>query len=81
MIDKGQRLVSFVAPVEPDPENAPYLIDEFDFVWENNYMVTDPSNFTCQPDRPGNLTVESEKTPGRLLLMNDFLYWQQAFRI
>ncbi|ORY11404.1 PLC-like phosphodiesterase [Clohesyomyces aquaticus] len=81
MIDSGQRLVSFIAPLKTDTANAPYLVNEWDFVWENNYMVTNPSNFTCEPDRPEGLTVASEKQSGRLFLMNHFLDWQQAFGI
>lgn len=40
MIQKGERLVFFVNPLKPDIENAPYLLDEFTFLWENSYEVT-----------------------------------------
>ena len=81
MIDKGQRLVSFIAPITPDEDNAPYLLNEWTFIWENYYAVTDASNFTCHPDRPANLTVTTARESGRLFLMNHMLYWQQAFGI
>jgi len=81
MIDKGERLVTFVNPLKPDKENAPYLLDEFTFLWENNYEVTHPSNFTCQPARPERQTIYGMHNSGRLFLMNHFLYWQLAFGI
>lgn len=81
MIDKGERLVTFVNPLVPDKETAPYLLDEFTFLWENSYEVTDPGNFTCQPDRPQGQTITGMRESGRLFLMNHFLYWQQAFNI
>ncbi|EOA81057.1 uncharacterized protein SETTUDRAFT_158015 [Exserohilum turcica Et28A] len=82
MIANGQRLVSFINPLAPDKENAPYLLNEFDFVWENAYDVTDPSRFTCDPDRPSNTsTVHQMRRSGKLFLMNHVLYWKQAFNI
>ncbi|KAF2749346.1 hypothetical protein M011DRAFT_398712 [Sporormia fimetaria CBS 119925] len=81
MIESGQRLVTFVNPLKPDMENAPYLLDEFTFVWENNYETIDPSAFDCNPHRPSNnSTIEDMTSSGRLFLMNHFLYWQQAFQ-
>jgi hypothetical protein len=81
MIGKGERLVTFVNPIKPDLENAPYLLNEFTFVWENAYEVTDSKNFTCEPDRPQNQTIYGMVQSGRLFLLNHFLYWQQAFGI
>jgi hypothetical protein len=82
MIDKGERLVTFVNTLTPDAANAPYLLREGDFVWENAYAVTAASNFACKPDRPSNTTTISEaRASGKLFLMNHFLYWQQAFGI
>lgn len=81
MIDSGARLVAFVAPLGPDLENAPYLLDEFTFLWENKYKTTAPGNFSCLPDRPTGLTMSTALSSGRLFLMNHMLYWQQAFGI
>lgn len=81
MIAKDQRLVSFINPIEPDKQNAPYLLNEFDFVWENKYDVTNPVNFTCAPDRPANQNIADVHDSRRLFTMNHFLYWQQAFGI
>lgn len=52
MIDKGERLVSLVQPLTPNGENAPYLLNEFDFVWENAYEVTEPSQLHAIPIGP-----------------------------
>jgi hypothetical protein len=82
MIDKGERLVTFVQPLNPDKMNAPYLLNEFDFVWENNYDVRNASAFACKPDRPSNTTtVDQERDSGKLMLMNHMLYWEQAMGI
>lgn len=67
MIDQGQRLVTFVQPINPDRENAPYLLNEFDYVWENAYDVRNASQFACKPDRPSNTTtIEQERDSGKL---------------
>jgi len=82
MIDSGQRLVTFVNSLTPDAVNAPYLLREKDFVWENSYAVTAAADFACAPDRPSNTTTISDaRDSGKLFLMNHFLYWQQAFGI
>ena len=82
MIANNTRLVTFVANLPPLSNTiAPYLLDEFTFVFENNYDVTSLSNFTCAPDRPpavqGNTRMAISS--GRLPLMNHFLDTQQAF--
>jgi hypothetical protein len=82
MIDKGERLVTFINALAADRENAPYLLNAFDFVWENAYAITSASAFTCTPDRPSNTTSIAEaRASGKLFLMNHLLYWQQAFGI
>lgn len=82
MINRGERLVTFVQPLNPDKMNAPYLLNEFDFVWENNYDVRNASDFGCKPNRPSNTTtIDQERDSGKLMLMNHMLYWSQAFNI
>jgi hypothetical protein len=57
--------------------SVPYLIDEFSYVFETAFEVTDPSNFSCIAERPtavagaGNL---KNATQSRMGLMNHFLY-------
>ena len=82
MIDGKGRLVTFVQPLNPDKMNAPYLLNEFDFVWENAYDVRNATDFACKPDRPSNTTtIDQERDSGKLFLMNHMLYWQQAMGI
>lgn len=81
MIDDGSRLVSFVQPLRHDRENAPYLLDQFTFMYENPYDVTEPGNFTCLPDRPVKKSIAEMQESGRMFLMNHMLYWKQAFGI
>lgn len=82
MIDRGERLVTFVNAVVPDMENAPYLLNEHDFVWSNAYDVRSAKDFGCAPDQPSNNTSMAEaRDSGKLFLMNHLLYWQQAFSI
>lgn len=84
MISNSTRLVAFIDPLDPASNNvAPYLLDEFTFVWENPYDVMSPVNFSCLPDRPpavrGN--ISAAVTSGRLTLMNHFLYTPGPFGI
>ena len=82
MIVNNTRLVTFIAPLPSSPSTtAPYLLDEFTFVFENNFAVQSLSNFTCTPDRPPVVAglTQTAITSGRLPLMNHFLDVQQAF--
>lgn len=77
MISNNTRLVTFVASLSASSNtDAPYLLDEFNFVFENNYDNTDPSNYSCVPDRPTSLKGDSAaaKEGDRLFMMNHFLY-------
>lgn len=75
MINDGKRLVVFVASLDTST-SYPYLMNEFDFVWENNYDVTSPFNFSCEPNRPSWLSgqLSTALSSNRLPLMNHFLY-------
>lgn len=84
LIADSTRLVTFVASLDSSTNTvAPYLLDEFAFVFENPFEVLSLSGFSCIPDRPsavkGNaqLAVQS----GRVPLMNHFLDTKQAFGI
>ena len=84
LIAKSTRLITLVASLPPSSNTiAPYLLDEFTFVFENPYDVTSLSNFSCTPDRPPAVRgdIKSAVASGRLPLMNHFLYQQQAFGI
>lgn len=80
MIDGGTRLVNFVASLNTSSD-YPYLMSEWDFVWENNYDVTDASNFTCTPNRPStyNNDISSALSSNLLPFMNHFLYSEISY--
>jgi hypothetical protein len=58
-------------------------MDEFTFIWENNFENSSPSNFSCLPDRPTIVkgSVSAATSSGRMSLMNHFLYSTEAFGI
>lgn len=81
LIGNNTRLMTFVASLsEPSPQ-YPFLMDEFTFIFENNYENTNPSNYSCTPSRPTGLSTSSVASSNRLFLMNHFLYTTQIFGI
>ena len=77
LITSGKRLVVWIAGIDPaTTTNAPYLLDEFSFIFENNYDITDPSGFPCDADRPSNVKGDPANalSKGLLPLLNHFLY-------
>jgi hypothetical protein len=83
LITANTRLITFVASLADSNSAAPYLLDEFTFIYENQYSVTAPSNFSCLPDRPTSVqgSITSAKSSGRMFLMNHFLDQNQLFGI
>lgn len=83
LISANTRLITFVTPLTSQDSSAPYLLDEFNFVFENPFEVTDPSRFTCTPDRPDQVkgSIPNAISSNRMPLMNHFLDQQQAFNI
>lgn len=84
MISNNTRLVTFVTSLNPLTNTvAPYLLDEFTFVFENSYNVTSLSNFSCVADRPPAVSGQTATaiSSGRLPLMNHFLYTSGGFGI
>ena len=84
MISNNTRLVTFVASLDPLTNSvAPYLLDEFTFVFENPYNVTSLSNFSCVADRPPAVFDQTATAvaSGRLPLMNHLLYTSAGFGI
>lgn len=84
LIANGTRLMTFVASLNPSTNTAaPYLMDEFSFIWENPYDVGSLSNFSCVPERPPavNGNTQAAISSGRMALMNHFLYEDQGFGI
>ena len=79
LINNGTRLMTFVASLKEPSAQYPYLMDEFTFIFENDFENESPSNYSCTPNRPTGLTESS--TGGRMFLMNHFLYSTQIFGI
>lgn len=74
MIDAGTRLVSFVAAINAST-TYPYLLNEWDYVFETAYEITDAAAFNCSLDRPTSLSAAATAlAAGYLPLMNHFLY-------
>jgi len=83
MIDKGHRLVTFVNEVRREEgDRVPYLLREWDYIWETAYDVSTPTGFTCTPDREFNTTsIADALASKKLFFMNHLLYEHQAFGI
>lgn len=83
LISNGTRLMTFVASL-PTPDAAfPYLMDEFTFIFENEFENEEPDAYSCEPDRPTVLANDTAAaaSSGRMFLMNHFLYSVQLFGI
>ncbi|KAL8721035.1 MAG: hypothetical protein Q9225_002208 [Loekoesia sp. 1 TL-2023] len=82
LITSGKRLITFVADVAPSSA-APYLLNEFTYVFENPFSVLSLSNFSCTPERPAVVQGQTSAAvqSGRLPLMNHFLNIEQIFGI
>ena len=83
LIGNNTRLVSFVASLDEPSADFPYLMDQFTYVFENDFENISPSNYSCNPSRPsavaGNPSTALES--GRMFLQNHFLYETQLFGI
>ena len=74
MIDDGTRLVTFIATITYST-TYPYLLNEWDFVFETPYEVTSLAGLNCTIDRPSGLSdASSAISSGYLPLMNHFVY-------
>ncbi|KAH7354487.1 PLC-like phosphodiesterase [Plectosphaerella cucumerina] len=74
LIDAGTRLVTFVASVTPSADH-PYIMNQFSYVFETHFEVTDPAGFNCTLDRPSSAgAAEAAIAAGMLPLMNHFMY-------
>lgn len=82
LINSGTRMINFVSGIG-DNSVAPYLIDQFDYVFENDYDNSSPTDFSCEASRPGAAAGNTAQavSNGFLPLMNHFLYQDQAFGI
>ena len=78
LISANTRLLTFIASLAPSTNTSPttaYLMDEFTYIFENQFENTSPSDFSCNPNRPTYV----ENNPGAAIaanlmpLMNHFL--------
>ncbi|KAI9715317.1 MAG: hypothetical protein M1828_000882 [Chrysothrix sp. TS-e1954] len=72
LISSNKRLVTFVASLPSTSATYPYLLNEFDHVFENPYTYTDPSTFSCDAQRPSSDTT-TLLSQGMMPLQNHFL--------
>ena len=73
MIRSGMRLVNFVDSID-DNSASPYLMPQYNYIFENNYDVTSPADFSCDANRPEGLETSQAISNGMMPLMNHFLY-------
>ena len=75
MLDSGKRAVTFLSHGASE-DRIPWLLSEFDYIFETDYDVEDPSDFNCEVDRPH---WRYGMIPDRLSLVNHFLYAKAGF--
>ncbi|XXH05181.1 hypothetical protein Hte_011606 [Hypoxylon texense] len=74
MITANTRLVTFIASISANTE-YPYLLSEFDHVFETAYDVTSLSGFNCTLDRPSSqASAGAAVSAGLMPLLNHFKY-------
>lgn len=74
MIDQKTRLVSFLTNADYD-QAVPYLLPEFEYVFETPFEVTQINGFNCTLDRPSRLdTAQAALSSNYLSLVNHFKY-------
>lgn len=76
MINGGKRLVLFLSS-GADEANIPWMLDEFNYMFETPFENFDPAAFTCAVDRPGSLKgsgMMQKAVTTRIGFQNRFLY-------
>jgi hypothetical protein len=81
LITANTRLVTFVASITYNP-TYPYLLNEFDYVFETAFGVTDLSEFNCTLNRPSTLSSSTSAiSSGYMGLINHFADTPEVFGI
>ncbi|KAA8895737.1 hypothetical protein FN846DRAFT_318098 [Sphaerosporella brunnea] len=79
MIDKKKQVVAFLSNAA-DTSKVPYLLPEWNYIFETDFEVSDPANYTCYATRPsavaGKDKLSTAVASGRMGFMNRFLYDQ-----
>lgn len=74
MINANTRLVSFVASINPST-TYPYLLSEFSYVFETEFLVTSATGFNCSAGRPAAAGTAAQAVSKNFIpLMNHFKY-------
>jgi hypothetical protein len=81
LITANTRLITFIASITYD-STYPYLLDEFDYVFETTFGVTSLSGFNCTLQRPTTLSSSTSAiSSGYMGLINHFADTAEAFGI
>lgn len=70
MVDANQRAVTFLS-YGANEDIAPFLLPEFDYLFETDFGIESPEQYSCTPARP---RLPAPIIPDRLSLINHFLY-------
>lgn len=70
MATTNKRLVTFLSS-GADEQAVPFLLPEFDYIFETDFGIESPDEFSCGPARP---SYPESYVPDRLSLVNHFLY-------
>ena len=70
MLATNKRLVTFLSS-GADEEAVPFLLPEFDYIFETDFGIESPDQYSCGPARP---SYPGGYVPDRLALVNHFLY-------
>jgi hypothetical protein len=83
LIGNNTRLMSFITPLGSPSTEYPFLMDQYAFMFENNFENTSPTNYSCNPNRPTNLrnNPSAALESNRMFIMNHFLYDDSLFGI
>ncbi|KAI9302546.1 PLC-like phosphodiesterase [Cunninghamella echinulata] len=74
MIASGKRLVTFT-DIGADQAQLPWLLPEFNYVFETPYDNRDENSFSCTIDRPSN----PANAQSMMYVMNHFIYGSLQF--
>lgn len=81
LIDADTRLITFIASITYS-STYPYLLDEFDYIFETAYDVVFPDGFNCTLDRPSSVSSASAAlSSGYMPFMNHMADTFESFGI
>jgi hypothetical protein len=69
MLSANKRLVTFLSS-GADETIVPFLLPEFDYIFETDFGIESPGQYSCAPARP---SYPGSYVPDRLAMVNHFL--------